>query len=688
MPLGTPQQVHALRQQLWDAGFRPVPIYSPDASHEAAGKAPRGADWGNAARQSPPIAVTSAPTPDALNTGILCDGLRAIDIDIDNPTIAHSVRARCLEMFGETAMRYRANSPRALLVYRAAEGTPSKRVLAGTFGKVEVLGKGQQFVGFGVHPSGADLQWMPEAPGEIDVSSLRALTEDDITAFLQACAPSIGASPPKANGHTAPRADRKLGADALQVVAALSGIPNDGPADWEAWNRIGMATWAATNGSEAGRAAFHAWSEAHPSYRADETNERWDHYADSPPTSIGAGTLFYLARQSRPQTDDAGEPEGLWDGFDPSEEEPQSDPDPTPEEEAPPPPTGMVPIFLPALHLLPVPERRWIVPNWLPVRQVTLNYADGGIGKTLLAMQLMAATALHKPWCGLQVECCPSVGLFSEDDTTELHIRLDAIRRHYGVEFTDLGDAYPVDATGADNILAHFDGNRMHPTERFSQLRQLALDVRARLVVIDTAATTFGGNENDRSQVTTFVGTLLTKLAQDIDGAVLLNAHPSVSGIASGDLRSGSTGWNNSARSRWAMTRPEGEDGKPQLDSPERTLTRRKSNAAAAGETLTLTWDEGVFTTKQTPFSMGAGNRKDAAEAAFLAALRVSPRPASDAIRASNYAPRMFHMTPLGADFSVPELAEAMRHLMARGRIAPVEYTDDYKTKFRLQEVG
>jgi len=182
------------------------------------------------------------------------------------------------------------------------------------------------------------------------------------------------------------------------------------------------------------------------------------------------------------------------------------------------------------------------VQDWLPVRQVTLNYADGGIGKTLLGMQLMAATALGSQWCGLTVEPCASTGLFSEDDVTEIHIRMDAIRRSYGVEFPDLADVHPIDATGADNILAHFDGNYMMPTERFNQLRQCALDTRSRPVVIDTAATTFGGNDNDRSQVTQYVGSLLTKLAQEIDGAVLLNAHPSVSGIANGDLRSGSTG--------------------------------------------------------------------------------------------------------------------------------------------------
>lgn len=345
-------------------------------------------------------------------------------------------------------------------------------------------------------------------------------------------------------------------------------------------------------------------------------------------------------------------------------------------------------IHLPTWHGMEVPERRWIVPNWLPVRQVTLNYADGGIGKTLLAMQLMAATALGSQWCGLHVEQCTSVGLFSEDDVTEIHIRMDAVRRSYGVGFPDLGDVHPIDATGADNILAHFDGNYMMPTTRFNQLRECALDVNARLVVIDTAATTFGGNENDRSQVTQFVGSLLTKLAQDIDGAVLLNAHPSVSGIANGDLRSGSTGWNNSCRSRWAMTRPEGEDGKPILDSTERVLTRRKSNAAAAGETLALGWQEGVFVPIQANAAFGQGSRKDAAEVAFLAALKACDRAVSDNKRAGNWAPRILHMTRHGADFRIPELAEAMANLMKREVVGMVKTRRDYKDAFELKALG
>jgi RecA-family ATPase len=82
-------------------------------------------------------------------------------------------------------------------------------------------------------------------------------------------------------------------------------------------------------------------------------------------------------------------------------------------------------------------------------------------------------------------------------------------------------------------------------------LREQALDTKVRLVVIDTAATCFGGNESDRAQVTQFVGTILTSLAQDIDGSVLLNAHPSMTGLANGDLRCTATARMSGERQIW-----------------------------------------------------------------------------------------------------------------------------------------
>ena len=88
-------------------------------------------------------------------------------------------------------------------------------------------------------------------------------------------------------------------ADEFDVIAALQAIPNnDFP--WTEWNRIGLATWRATGGSEAGFAAFAAWSTKSGKNDPAVTRERWDHFAKSPPSEIGAGTLFFMASQARP----------------------------------------------------------------------------------------------------------------------------------------------------------------------------------------------------------------------------------------------------------------------------------------------------------------------------------------------------------------------------------------------------
>ncbi len=96
-------------------------------------------------------------------------------------------------------------------------------------------------------------------------------------------------------------------ADITDVETWLTVIPNDARlmedfglkasangSTWEAWNRIGMATWRATGGSDAGKAAFKAWSAKSPIHIEATTEKRWKHYFGSPPTRIGAGTLWHL----------------------------------------------------------------------------------------------------------------------------------------------------------------------------------------------------------------------------------------------------------------------------------------------------------------------------------------------------------------------------------------------------------
>ena len=82
------------------------------------------------------------------------------------------------------------------------------------------------------------------------------------------------------------------------VPLALAVIPNEDVPQPE-YNRIGMAAWAASNGSKEGFEAFDAWAKKSKKYHGG-TKKRWKHYFKSPPTKIGAGTIFHMADEIDP----------------------------------------------------------------------------------------------------------------------------------------------------------------------------------------------------------------------------------------------------------------------------------------------------------------------------------------------------------------------------------------------------
>ena len=99
-------------------------------------------------------------------------------------------------MLGFAPVRFRDDSPRCLILYRAAEGEPGKRSLLGSLCKIEVLGRGQQFVGYGSHPGGRPFQWHPADPALFSRNTLPPVTEAQIDAFFRGAARLIGADVP------------------------------------------------------------------------------------------------------------------------------------------------------------------------------------------------------------------------------------------------------------------------------------------------------------------------------------------------------------------------------------------------------------------------------------------------------------------------------------------------------------
>jgi hypothetical protein len=88
--------------------------------------------------------------------------------------------------------------------------------------------------------------------------------------------------------------------DERLIEMAFNVIPNS-DLDWTEWNRLGMALWVATEGSDAGLAMFDAWSKKSEKYGGLTTvEERWNSYFRCPPNEIGVGTIIYEANGIKP----------------------------------------------------------------------------------------------------------------------------------------------------------------------------------------------------------------------------------------------------------------------------------------------------------------------------------------------------------------------------------------------------
>src|SRR5690349_19288682 len=74
--------------------------------------------------------------------------------------------------------------------------------------------------------------------------------------------------------------------------------------------------------------------------------------------------------------------------------------------------TPLIPFDPTALDGAPVPERPWLVRDWVPMVRPTGLYGAGGEGKTLLAQQLATSCAIGALWVGLPVLRCRSLLCF------------------------------------------------------------------------------------------------------------------------------------------------------------------------------------------------------------------------------------------------------------------------------------
>ncbi len=243
-----------------------------------------------------------------------------------------------------------------------------------------------------------------------------------------------------------------------------------------------------------------------------------------------------------------------------------------------------------------VPPRRWFIEGWLSADDgyTVLFTGKGGAGKSALVLDLIRSLATGEDWCGMKVlRRARSMYVACEDSEEELVRR---IHRRSGKTAVPKGTVRLVSRLGEDNVLCAASklGGTLKATQFYDDLKEKAREffgTDGGVLVLDTLADIYAGNENDRTQVSQFVKTYLAQLGQDLGVTIIVLAHPAKS---SGTGYSGSTAWEGAFRCRWELNYQK-EDRPGLLE-----LVLAKSNSTTPGRKITLSNQNGVFAVADT----------------------------------------------------------------------------------------
>jgi RecA-family ATPase len=356
---------------------------------------------------------------------------------------------------------------------------------------------------------------------------------------------------------------------------------------------------------------------------------------------------------------------------------------------SPTPPASAAPLKLvcpPAWRDVPLEPMRWLATNRIPAGDVTILSGDGGGGKTTVALQLAIGVEQGLgDWLGTVTESGPVIFFSGEEPEAEMRRRLDRVARKRGIDPGDIENLHFhfADPDGCLLGISRPNGP-IAPTPLFESLRIAAVDIRPALIVVDSIAATFGGNQNDRVHARTFVG-MFRRLARQADCAVLLLDHPSLAGITSGTGRGGNMDWQNATRARLHLETVTDEES-----GTDRVLEVKKTNYGPCGEKVKLRWEDGCFVMEaatSAPHHQGAAHAGadqiylDCLDAATTQGRNVFPMPGR------GHAPKVFAEMEQAKGASWRSLAKAQERLFAANQIANVPFGKPSKGQKRIERI-
>jgi hypothetical protein len=173
---------HELRLALLANGYRPLPLLDKGIRIKGWTRQTIDAAWLEQYRRN----------GNFHNTGIRCDDLVAVDIDVLDVVHADKIDQLAEDVLGTSELCRIGKWPKRLLLYRwEGEPMPSfrsgKYTVNGEEARVELLtSPGRQFAAFGRHPAGSEYYWDGASPLETPWRDLPVITEAQRGQFIEA----------------------------------------------------------------------------------------------------------------------------------------------------------------------------------------------------------------------------------------------------------------------------------------------------------------------------------------------------------------------------------------------------------------------------------------------------------------------------------------------------------------------
>lgn len=252
-----------------------------------------------------------------INLGRTCVG---VDLDILNPGLAADMLAWCEDNLGFGPPARIGLAPKRLLVFRV--DAPIRKVTSKAFFdaegrkcQVEILGDGEQFVAYAVHPdTKKPYEWPDDDLIDTPYTSLPLITLADAneirTAFEKMCQDRGFKEKPRANGQSLGTLDTEDWTNTIdkgktdlsleKLRRTVFNIGNDalsGEQDFDTWLQVGMAVFHQTDGSDEGFEIWTDWSNQSTKHVTAECERRWKSFdvSDKDRRPITARWLIKIA---------------------------------------------------------------------------------------------------------------------------------------------------------------------------------------------------------------------------------------------------------------------------------------------------------------------------------------------------------------------------------------------------------